>query len=244
MSDVRVTRRGFVRDGAGRRGGRRGPDAHLYGPGRQSGQGRHRQDPQLQPRHGVPPLRQDQPDGLGRVPGRALEADRAGRAAGQAGRQLDGRGTGQSQVRGEPLRRRHPLHRARHQLHRRLRGLRSPGLLPRRSRAAATRCTWASPGPRTRCACWGRSGPTPRKPASRWKPGWITKKLKECFDNGLKQAGLEYVDLWRITCHEGQQRPRRRRDGANGRCPGMGQERAARPASPASPRTTGRTSRG
>jgi len=33
--------------------------------------------------------------------------------------------------------------------------------------------------------------------------GWITKKLKECFDNGLKQAGLEYVDLWRVTCHEG-----------------------------------------
>ena len=27
-------------------------------------------------------------------------------------------------------------------------------------------------------------------------------KLQECFDHGLKQAGLEYVDLWRITCHE------------------------------------------
>jgi aryl-alcohol dehydrogenase-like predicted oxidoreductase len=27
-------------------------------------------------------------------------------------------------------------------------------------------------------------------------------KLKESFDNGLKTAGLEYVDLWRITCHE------------------------------------------
>jgi aryl-alcohol dehydrogenase-like predicted oxidoreductase len=33
--------------------------------------------------------------------------------------------------------------------------------------------------------------------------GWRTfDKLKESFDNGLKTAGLEYVDLWRITCHE------------------------------------------
>jgi uncharacterized protein len=29
-----------------------------------------------------------------------------------------------------------------------------------------------------------------------------TAKLKETFDQGLKQAGLEYVDLWRITCLE------------------------------------------
>jgi len=29
-----------------------------------------------------------------------------------------------------------------------------------------------------------------------------TEKLKESFTNGLKQAGLEYVDLWRITLHE------------------------------------------
>ena len=27
-------------------------------------------------------------------------------------------------------------------------------------------------------------------------------RLKKSFDNGLKQAGLEYVDLWRITCLE------------------------------------------
>ena len=27
-------------------------------------------------------------------------------------------------------------------------------------------------------------------------------KLKQGFDQGLKTAGLEYVDLWRITCHE------------------------------------------
>ncbi len=33
-------------------------------------------------------------------------------------------------------------------------------------------------------------------------PGWITQKLKEAIDNGFKRTGLEYVDLWRITCHE------------------------------------------
>jgi aryl-alcohol dehydrogenase-like predicted oxidoreductase len=33
--------------------------------------------------------------------------------------------------------------------------------------------------------------------------GWITQKLKDAIDHGFKQTGLEYVDLWRITCHEG-----------------------------------------
>ena len=28
------------------------------------------------------------------------------------------------------------------------------------------------------------------------------EKLQQSFDNGLKTAGLEYVDLWRVTCHE------------------------------------------
>ncbi len=32
--------------------------------------------------------------------------------------------------------------------------------------------------------------------------GWITQKLKEAMDHGFKKTGLEYVDLWRITCHE------------------------------------------
>jgi len=27
-------------------------------------------------------------------------------------------------------------------------------------------------------------------------------KLKESFDHGLKEAALEYVDLWRVTCNE------------------------------------------
>jgi aryl-alcohol dehydrogenase-like predicted oxidoreductase len=34
-------------------------------------------------------------------------------------------------------------------------------------------------------------------------PEWRTlSKLQESFDNGLRRAGLEHVDLWRITCHE------------------------------------------
>ncbi len=36
-----------------------------------------------------------------------------------------------------------------------------------------------------------------------WRP---TEKLKESFTNGLKEAGLDYVDLWRITLHEGSGR--------------------------------------
>jgi aryl-alcohol dehydrogenase-like predicted oxidoreductase len=33
-------------------------------------------------------------------------------------------------------------------------------------------------------------------------PGWITQKLKEAIDEGFKETGLDYVDTWRITCHE------------------------------------------
>ena len=34
-------------------------------------------------------------------------------------------------------------------------------------------------------------------------PVWRSfEKLKESFDHGLKQAGLQYADLWRITCLE------------------------------------------
>ncbi|HUT95144.1 MAG TPA: aldo/keto reductase [Thermoguttaceae bacterium] len=33
-------------------------------------------------------------------------------------------------------------------------------------------------------------------------PGWITQKLKEAIDEGFKETGLDYVDVWRITCHE------------------------------------------
>jgi aryl-alcohol dehydrogenase-like predicted oxidoreductase len=44
----------------------------------------------------------------------------------------------------------------------------------------------------------------PAKKAGKPKePGWITKKLKEAMDHGLQETGLEYVDVWRITCLEG-----------------------------------------
>lgn len=33
-------------------------------------------------------------------------------------------------------------------------------------------------------------------------PGWITQKLKEALDNGFRETGLDYVDVWRITCFE------------------------------------------
>ncbi len=34
-------------------------------------------------------------------------------------------------------------------------------------------------------------------------PQWRSfEKLKESLDSGLRAAGLDYVDLWRITCHE------------------------------------------
>jgi len=36
--------------------------------------------------------------------------------------------------------------------------------------------------------------------------GWITQQLKDALDRGFKKTGLEYVDLWRITCHEGSSR--------------------------------------
>ena len=41
------------------------------------------------------------------------------------------------------------------------------------------------------------------KKAGTPKPaGWITKMLKQAIDNGFKKTGLDYVDVWRITCHE------------------------------------------
>lgn len=33
-------------------------------------------------------------------------------------------------------------------------------------------------------------------------PGWITKMLKQALDHGFQETGLEYVDVWRITCFE------------------------------------------
>jgi aryl-alcohol dehydrogenase-like predicted oxidoreductase len=33
-------------------------------------------------------------------------------------------------------------------------------------------------------------------------PGWITERLMAALDKGMKETGLDYVDLWRITMHE------------------------------------------
>jgi aryl-alcohol dehydrogenase-like predicted oxidoreductase len=33
-------------------------------------------------------------------------------------------------------------------------------------------------------------------------PGWITKMLKQALHNGFQETGLDYVDVWRITCFE------------------------------------------
>ncbi len=33
-------------------------------------------------------------------------------------------------------------------------------------------------------------------------PGWITQKLMDALDKGLRETGLKHVDLWRITMHE------------------------------------------
>lgn len=32
--------------------------------------------------------------------------------------------------------------------------------------------------------------------------GWVTQKLKDALDHGMQATGLDYVDVWRITCHE------------------------------------------
>jgi aryl-alcohol dehydrogenase-like predicted oxidoreductase len=33
-------------------------------------------------------------------------------------------------------------------------------------------------------------------------PGWITKMLKQALENGFRETGLDYVDVWRITLFE------------------------------------------
>ncbi len=33
-------------------------------------------------------------------------------------------------------------------------------------------------------------------------PEWITQKLKDALNHGMEETGLDYVDVWRITCHE------------------------------------------
>ncbi len=39
------------------------------------------------------------------------------------------------------------------------------------------------------------------------RANWRTfEQLKRSFDSGLKEAGLDYVDLWRVTCHSSSSR--------------------------------------
>jgi len=41
-----------------------------------------------------------------------------------------------------------------------------------------------------------------RKKGKPMPAGWITKQLMAALDKGMKQTGLDYVDIWRITMHE------------------------------------------
>lgn len=41
-----------------------------------------------------------------------------------------------------------------------------------------------------------------RKKGKPKPPGWITKRLMAALDKGMKETGLDYVDIWRITMHE------------------------------------------
>ena len=200
-----------VRARFGRRGRRRrvGFDGPLSRSSRQSGPGGHQQDPQLQPRHGISPLRQDQHDDLGRLHGRALETDRQGGAA----------------------------------------SARAPAGL---ASAWATRSSKNRHDVVSRCierginyidACVGgevhglQQGPQgpPRQDApglllvrkgnAATRPMAHLRKLKKSRrQTASKQAGLDYVDLWRITCHEAEQPAHRRRDRRVGQGPGLGQE--------------------
>jgi len=41
-----------------------------------------------------------------------------------------------------------------------------------------------------------------RKKGTPKPAGWITERLMAALDKGMKESGLDYVDLWRITMHE------------------------------------------
>jgi len=48
----------------------------------------------------------------------------------------------------------------------------------------------------------GKQWQKAKKDGKPMPPGWITQKLKEAVDHGFQATGLQYVDVWRITCHE------------------------------------------
>ncbi len=41
-----------------------------------------------------------------------------------------------------------------------------------------------------------------KKAGKPMKPGWLTQKLKDALNEGMKETKNEYVDVWRITCYE------------------------------------------
>jgi aryl-alcohol dehydrogenase-like predicted oxidoreductase len=59
-------------------------------------------------------------------------------------------------------------------------------------------CSWYQEEMRSLSRQWQKA----RESGSPMPAGWITGKLKEALDLAFKTTGLEYVDLWRITCNE------------------------------------------
>ena len=144
------------------------------------------------------------------------------------GRELAGRRSGKPRLQEEPPRRCVPLHRSGHQLRRCLHAPGVPGLRQGAEGPPRQDVPGLSPSPRPRSAI-----PAAAPPRSSRK-----RSTRAC-----KEAGLEYVDLWRITCLEQSSQHDRGRPSRTSSKPWTGRRRAAGPASPASPRTTARTSR-
>ena len=48
----------------------------------------------------------------------------------------------------------------------------------------------------------GRAWRNAKKEGKPKRPGWLTQRLINAMDNGFKATGLDYVDVWRITCDE------------------------------------------
>ena len=131
--------------------------------------------------------------------------------------------TSTARVPEEPLRRRHPLHRARHQLRRRLQ---RPEILAysRALQAAATRCTSASPGTTARSA----------------SPSAALREAPGERRHGPQGGRLDYFDLWRISLLD-RQRPHTPAEIEESVAALEWAKKPAWPASSASPPTTART---
>ena len=151
---------------------------------------------------------QDRPDGLGGLPGRALEADRQGdrrRARRRAGSAEDTKGAEFDKNRDDVVSRCIE------------RGINYIDACSPEEVIAYAKVLKGRRDKMYLGFSWGSH--EMRNPE--WRP---RKKLKQTLDDGLKQAGLDYVDLWRITCLEQSSPAHRRRDrGGDGRAR-LGQE--------------------